>query len=176
MSYQAEVIEIQYYDAARNSDKFYRSYRLWDDDSGDNRVVFQWGRRGAKGQSQVHVATSPSHAARMVSDKLQSKLNEGYMESYRRELPGVSNDILEMAGINRFATREEMPSADPFVRLSVDVDTCRRLAMGDNDDITKAVTLRAGLLEQLAALRTSVAKAEGEVEVVDMVLGAKMAC
>lgn len=172
--YATEVTEVTYVDHAHNHDKYYRVYLLSSDDSTDHRVVFQWGRRGAKGQSQNSVYASRNAAERAAKLKLESKIDKGYATSYHKELPGVSNDILDLAGINRFGTQTEQPHADPFVRISLDVDKCRRLAMGDESEVVEAITIRATLAEQLEALRTSVVRAEGEVEIVDMLLMAKV--
>lgn len=174
MSYTAEVTEVTYVDHAHNHDKFYRAYLLSSDDATDFRVVFQWGRRGSKGQSQNSVYPTFSAAKAALDRKLTSKTDKGYEHSYFRELPGVSNDILDLAGVNRFGTDLEKPVADPFVRISLDVDKCRRLAMGDETEVVEAITLRKDLLSQLDTLRTSVSKAEGEVEIVDMLLAAKV--
>lgn len=174
MSYTAEVTEVHYTDTAHNHDKYYRVYTLADEDAQDYRVVFQWGRRGSKGQSQNSVYATRSQAEGAARTKLASKTDKGYVVIYERELPGVSDDILDLAGINRFATKIEQPSADPFVRISLDVDRARRLAMGDASEVVEAITVRKTLLEQLDALRTSVSRAEGEVEIVDMLLAAKV--
>lgn len=174
MTYTAEVTEVQYTDTARNSDKYYRVYTLLDDEAGDYRTVFQWGRRGSKGQHQNSVYSNAGQAKLAAAHKLNAKTDKGYVESYHKELPGVSADVLEMAGVNLFGKATEAPSADPFVRISLDVDRARRLAMGDEEEVVQAITLRRGLLDQLAELRTSVSKAEGEVEIVDMLLAAKV--
>jgi len=173
--YQAQITEVQYQDVNRNSDKFYRCYRLWDDETGDHRVVFQWGRRGAKGQSNVNVTGSERESRLLIARKLDEKLGKGYHHAYANDLPGVPADILHLAGINtdRSVQAASRPQ-DPFVRIAVDVDTCRRLAMGDQSEVTKAVVMRKSLQEQLEALRTSVSNAEGQVEVVDMILSAKV--
>lgn len=176
MSYQAHVTEVHYTDAARNSDKYYRAYRLWTDEEqgADHRVVFNWGRRGAKGQSSVQVFPNARLAELAVLKKLSEKTAKGYREVYDKELPGVDHDVLMMAGVNDFGHRANVVSENPFVRVSVEADTIRRLAMGDSDDVVQAITKRAGLLAQLDELRTSVLRAEGEVEIVDMILGAKV--
>lgn len=174
MTYTAEVTEVTYTDHAHNHDKFYRCYLLSSEDSTDHRVVFQWGRRGSRGQSQNSVHASRSAAASEITRKLLSKTSKGYLGSYHRELPGVSNDILDLAGINRFGMQTELASADPFVRISLDVDKARRLAMGDAGEVVEAITIRKSLMDQLDGLRTSVARAEGEVEIVDMILMAKV--
>ena len=174
MSYTAEVTEVHFTDHAHNHDKYYRVYILSDHDNSDYRTVFQWGRRGSKGQSQNSVYPTEHQARTAAHVKLTSKTDKGYVETYHKELPGVSDDVLELAGVNRFATKTEQPSADPFVRISLDVDRARRLAMGDEAEVVEAITLRKGLLDQLAELRTSVSKAEGEVEIVDMLLAAKV--
>ena len=175
MTYQAEVTELQYQDSARNSSKFYRAYHIWDDEALDHRVVFQWGRIGSKGQSQVLIVHTEGQAAITVSGKLRDKQDKGYRTVYDKTLPGVSLDLLHLAGITETAAAANVRSQDPVKVLLVDVDTCRRLAMGDGADVTKAVVMRRSLAEQLDALRASVQDAEGQVEVVDMVLNAKLA-
>lgn len=172
--YQAHVTEVQFQDSARNSDKFYRCYRLWDD-TGDHRVVFQWGRRGAKGQSSVQVCASQREATNLVVRKLDEKMSKGYYRVYQNELAAVSPDIMHLAGLNTSVhlAASQRPQ-DPFVRLAVDVDTCRRLAMGDQADVVRAVTLRQDLHTQLDALRTAVSNSEGQIELVDMLLSAKV--
>lgn len=178
MSYQAHVTEVHYTDEARNSDKYYRVYRLWDQTDehaqSDHRVVFNWGRRGAKGQSSVQVFPNERMAILAATKKLSEKTAKGYREVYDRDLPGVDHDVLQMAGINDFATRTTAVSQNPFIRISVEADSIRRLAMGDAEDVVRAITMRGGLLAQLQELRTSVLRAEGEVEIVDMILGAKV--
>lgn len=174
MTYEANVTEVQYSDPNRNSNKFYRAYRIWDDETMDQRVVFQWGRIGSKGQSQVHVCTAEYQATQMIEGKISDKERNGYRETYSKTLPGVSNDLLALAGISAAANGRSQAPVEPIKVLLIDIDTCRRLAMGDFQDVTKAVVMRRSLADQLAALRASVTDAEGQVEVVDMVLGAKL--
>lgn len=174
MSYTAEVTEVHYEDLAHNHDKYYRVYVLSDSDASDHRVVFQWGRRGSKGQSQNSVYPSRNQAENAARAKLESKERNGYQPIYHKELPGVSDDILELAGVNIFQSDTKAPNPNPVVRLSIDTDRCRRLAMSDTDDLSEAVMLRASILTQLDELRTAVVSAEGEVEFVDALLMAKV--
>ncbi len=175
MTYQAHVTEIAYRDSSRNSDKYYRAYTVYDEDTCDYRVVFQWGRQGARGQSQVVLMHDIHSATAAVNRKLADKQSNGYEPVYSKQLPGVSADILELAGLSADqAANVRSQQADPVKVLLVDIDTCRRLAMGDSTQVTEAVVMRRSLKEQLDALRSSVAEAEGQVEVVDMVLGAKL--
>lgn len=174
MTYQAQVQEVQFQDPGHNSNKFYRAYVLWDDDTNDHRVLFQWGRIGSKGQSQVHVCTSKGMAEGMAEGKIYDKRRKGYELNYKRELPAVPPDLLHLAGVSADANGRSQRPTDPITVLLMDIDTARRLAMGDSDDVTKAVVMRSSLNDQLTALRASVSEAEGQVEVVDMLLGAKL--
>lgn len=174
MTYEAHVTEVQYSDPNRNSNKFYRAYHLWDEETLDHRVLFQWGRIGSKGQSQVHVCTAEYQAQSMVDGKIQDKENKGYQETYSKKLPGVSTDLLALAGISQAANGRSQVVTEPIKVLLIDIDTCRRLAMGDSEDVTKAVVMRHSLNDQLTALRNSVEEAAGQVEIVDIVLGAKL--
>lgn len=174
MTYQAEVTEIQYQDPARNSSKFYRAYRLWDDDTNDHRVLFQWGRIGSRGQNQVNLCTSEGMADSMIMGKLSDKEAKGYHFVYNKVLPGVPEDLLHLAGVSTDANGRSQRPQDPMKVLLLDIDTCRRLAMGDSEQVTEAIVLRKSITEQLSDLRHSVEEAEGQTEVLDMVLAAKV--
>lgn len=175
MTYQAHVTEIAYRDISRNSDKYYRAYTVYDEDTCDYRVVYQWGRQGVRGQSQVVLMHDIHSATAAVNRKLADKQAGGYEPVYSKQLPGVSADILELAGLSaEHAANVRSQQVDPVKVLLIDIDTARRLAMGDAEQVVQAVVMRRSLAEQLDALRTSVQEAEGQIEVVDMVLGAKL--
>lgn len=175
MSYQADLVEVHFQDPGANSDKFYRAYHIFDEEApDDHRVLFQWGRRGSKGQSKVEVCHGVAHAKSTLRDKINSKEAKGYREVLARHLPAVSDDLLELAGINRFAVNANVRSQDPFAVFAADVDRCRRLVMGDSTEQAEAFTLRADLRTQLDTLRRGVSEAEGQVEVVEMLLTAKV--
>jgi predicted DNA-binding WGR domain protein len=174
MTYQAEVTEVQYQDPNRNANKYYRCYHIWDEETLDHRVLFQWGRLGSKGQCQVNVVEGEGQAATMISGKLRDKTDKGYRVVYDKELPGVSVDLLNLAGVSDAANGRSQRPQDPMKVLLIDIDTCRRLSMGDNSDVTQAVVMRRSLTDQLDALRRSVEEADGQIEIVDMLLGAKL--
>lgn len=174
MTYQAEVTEIQYQDPARNSSKFYRAYHLWDDDTNDHRVLFQWGRIGSRGQNQVNVCCSEGMATSMITGKMHDKMAKGYEHAYARELPAVPEDLLHLAGVSTDANGRSQRPQDPMKVLLLDIDTCRRLSMGDAEQVTEAVVMRKSITEQLSDLRRSVEEAEGQAEILDALLMAKV--
>lgn len=176
MTYAASFEEVQFKDPTRNSHKFYRAYVMHDPDTDDARVLFQWGRIGARGQFQVQVAPSLDSAKAAAVGKLYDKRGRGYESYTKRTLKVVPEDLLREAGVNENARSQAVAalSADPFARLSADTDRLIRLVTGPSEVQAEAITLRRGLDEQLSALRTSLTQAEGSLELVDDVLAMKL--
>lgn len=176
MSYTATMTEVQYHDSLANSRKFYRAYVMHDEDTDDSRVLFQWGRIGAKGQFQVLVCPSLASAHSSADGKLHDKKAKGYEPYTERTLKIVPDDLLEHAGVSVNARLQAAAalSADPFARLSADTDRLIRLVTGPTEVQAEAITLRRTLDEQLSALRDSLTSAEGSLELVDDVLAMKL--
>lgn len=177
MTYTATVTEVAYRDPSVNSNKFYRTYVLHDVDTDDSRVLFNWGRQGAKGQFQVLVQPTYQAAISAAYGKLSDKRRKGYQSvGEPRELRVVPDDILQLAGVSENARSQAVAalSSDPFARLSADTDRLIRLVTGPREVQGEAITLRRGLDEQLHALRSSLTQAEGALELVDDVLFAKL--
>lgn len=171
--YRAKVTEAIYNDDYSNSHKYYRIYELYDPETEDARVLYNWGRIGATGQFKVDIALDLYEMQRMSSNKMVSKVRKGYEITRTSELEIVPNDILSRAGIN---TRTETPveRVSEFAQFAADVDVAIRLATGDTDDQVQAVVMARTLDEQLEALRTSVLEAEGRCEVVHLVLASRL--
>lgn len=165
-----EIIELELNDDGANHHKYYRAYRF------DSTTVFQWGRIGANPQNQRIDHGTKELAQSALFKKVSSKTSKGY--GYTRDIAGalIPPDILELDPSWRdrgTAAVEQSTSVNPFEAFGFEVDRCRRLAMGSTDQLTEAVVLRKSLNQQLDELRTSVLTAEGGLEVVDMLIGAK---
>lgn len=163
-----DFYELEKVDAATNTNKYYRSY-VW-----TNITVFQWGRIGARPQSQRHVYSTDNEAVAAFNRKVDDKCHGGYqLVTVHHNYP-IPPDVLEATDSRDFdfnrVAQEQATSVNPFEMITITVDRCRRLAMGDKAQIAEAVVLRSSLIEQLAELRTSVLAAEGQVEIVDMLL------
>lgn len=174
MSWEAELRELAYVDHAHNSDKFYRTYLLSDPEAQQYRVLFQWGRRGSKGQNQVHVCRNLAEARSIVTSKLDAKERNGYQMTLSKTLPAAPTDLLLLAGIAAFDDDPMHAPADPFDALVAEADRARRLSMGEESEQAQAVVALSGLRKQLDDLRRRVTEAEGHVELVEMVLVTKM--
>lgn len=176
MTYTAEVTEVQYQDSRANSDKFYRAYVLHDADSGDARVLFNWGRNGAKGQFQVTTTPTVQSARQAARSKLDDKRKKGYEDSSRRELRIVPEDLLAHAGVNENARSQAVAalSKDPFASMEAGTDRLIRLVTGPREVATEAITLKRDLDEQLKALRDRLTQAEGSLELAADVLSMKL--
>lgn len=176
MTYSATMTEVQYRDPVANSSKFYRAYVLHDPDTDDARVLFNWGRIGAKGQFQV-LSQPDSHAAHMTANgKISDKVRKGYGGLTRRELRVVPDDLLAAAGVNEAARAQAVSalSKDPFASLEAGTDRLIRLVTGPADVQSEAITLKASLDDQLTALRARLTQAEGSLELATDVLAMKM--
>lgn len=176
MTYSATMTEVQYHDPMANSNKFYRAYVMHDADTDDARVLFNWGRIGAKGQFQVLTQPSRDSAVAAADGKISDKRRKGYEPYTTRTLRVVPDDLLELAGVSENVRSHAAAalSADPFARLSADTDRLIRLVTGPTEVQAEAITLRKGLDEQLAALRDSLTSAEGSLELVDDVMAMKL--
>lgn len=176
MSYTAYVQQVDYRDPMANSNKFYRAYVMQNDDGTDFRVLFNWGRQGAKGQFQVLTVPSEHGAQNAADGKINDKIRKGYGDLTRRELRVVPDDLLQQAGVNE-AARAASASAlskDPFASLEAGTDRLIRLVTGPAEVQGEAITLKATLDDQLAALRTRLMQAEGSLELATDVLSMKL--
>lgn len=176
MTYTAEMTEVRYEDHTANSHKFYRAYVLVDLDQNDYRVLFNWGRIGAKGQFKVQTCYGPQDAYEMASGKLYDKKRKGYEDHATRELSVVPDDLLREAGVNEAAREAAMQalSRDPFASLEAGTDRLIRLVTGPAEVQGEAITLKATLDDQLIALRTRLMQAEGSLELATDVLSMKL--
>jgi predicted DNA-binding WGR domain protein len=176
MTYTAQFTELQYRDPAANSNKYYRAYLLADEEAGEWRVLFNWGRNGAHGQFSNLVCPTYSSAAAAVSGKLNDKVKKGYRESGERTMSAVPDDLLELAGVsvNARSKAADKISADPFARVEVDTDRLIRLVTGPAQVQAEAITLKHGLDAQMAELRRRLLQAEGSLELASDVMSMKL--
>lgn len=176
MSYSAYVQEVSYRDPTANSNKFYRAYVMQSDDGDDHRVLFNWGRQGAKGQFQVLTVPSEYGATNAADGKINDKIRKGYGDLTRRELRVVPDDLLAAAGVNEAARTQAAAamSKDPFANLEAGTDRLIRLVTGPAEVQHEAITLKATLDDQLAALRNRLTQAEGSLELATDVLSMKL--
>lgn len=176
MTYSATMTEVSYEDTLANSHKFYRAYVLHDEESGDVRVLFNWGRIGAKGQFKSVVQPGLEAAWRTADGKISDKVRNGYRDTAARELRIVPDDLLREAGISDNARSQAAAalSRDPFARLGADTDRLIRMVTGPLEVQTEAITLKRDLDEQLTALKVSLMQAEGSLELAGDVLSMKL--
>lgn len=173
--YTAVVEQVSYRDEGVNSDKFYRAYALTN--GTDHRVLFQWGKRGTRGQSQVHVCRTLDEASLLATSKIRDKERKGYGTLSKADgltvMDVVGEDLLRIAGVNVDAMPTVVDTEDRgavFAHFAIDVDRCRRLAFGTPAEQTEAVAVRNKLRDQLDFLRTETLKAEGQLDFVEDVL------
>lgn len=181
MSYTARMTELRYIDSnfgQRGSNKYYRVYVLegQDEHDGDNRVVFQWGRWGSKGQTKVERTEFPETAAQLAAEKLEAKTKKGYdVSRSMQRFDVVPPDILELAAVdaNVRSQAEKRLEVDSFARFAADSDKLIRLLTGPTELSAEAVVLHSTLSEQLDALRRSLTDAEGRMELIEDVRAMK---
>lgn len=176
MTYTATMTEVTYQDPSANSNKFYRAYVLHDEDSGDARVLFNWGRIGAHGQFKVLVQPEIGSATTTAAGKIYDKQRKGYSDARTRELRVVPDDLLREAGVNESARAASAAalSKDPFAKMEADTDRLIRLVTGPAEVRAEAITLKGDLDAQLEALRNRLTQAEGSLELATDVLSMKL--
>lgn len=155
------------------SSKFYRVYRMWDEDSGDARVLFQWGKIGApNGQTKVEVCSSAADAKASAVRKLDEKLKKGYREAWHNELDPVPPAVLELAAVNERSTLQarQQIELDPIARVNADIDHAIRLATGDAASHAEAVVISKDLHVTLDNLHAQLTSLQGRVEMVDALI------
>jgi predicted DNA-binding WGR domain protein len=176
MTYSATVTEVTYRDSLANSNKFYRAYVISDEDGNDARVLFNWGRIGATGQFKVQTCATADQADTMASGKIYDKQRKGYGDPSTRYLKVTPDDLLQHAGVNEGARSQSRAalSKDPFAALDAGTDRLIRLVTGPAEVQHEAITLKATLDDQLAALRIRLTQAEGSLELATDVLSMKL--
>lgn len=176
MTYSATVTTVNYRDVNANSNKFYRAYAIVSEDGSDARVLFNWGRQGAKGQFQLHTCYGGQDAAAMAEGKIYDKERKGYGDRSVRTLAVVPDDLLALAGVNESARTAAAAalSKDPFAALEAGTDRLIRLVTGPAEVQSEAITLKGDLDAQLAELRKRLTQAEGSLELATDVLSMKL--
>jgi predicted DNA-binding WGR domain protein len=174
MSHKGTVTELRFEHGS--SYKFYRVYQVHDADAGDFRVLYQWGRIGANGQTKTELFRSFGEMTNAALDKLNQKLNKGYEQSHHRDYDVVPPDVLRVAAVNERsrAEAEAKVSSDPFAKAVVQVDKAMRLATGTPNDQAAAVVITRSLHGTLTELRNRLTQLEGSVELVDTVLASRL--
>lgn len=184
-NYSGQTFEAVYRDdlggvSGRGSHKFYRVTVIQNDaHSGDYRVLFQWGRVGATGQSSLMQLPTQEQAYNVGQKKINEKLGKGYVTKHGWEdLREVPQDLLMAAGINTstptvVGTPVEI-SLPAFAAFTSEVGRVRRLAMGSHAQCAQAIVERTGLREQLKGLQDYVTRASGELDFVEDVIAMQM--
>jgi predicted DNA-binding WGR domain protein len=171
MSYTATYELLTKRDEDRNSDKFYRSYVLHNSETGDWRVLFNWGRNGTNGQFQVVTASGKTNAVMISMRKIDSKLRAGYTVVSNGEMSAVADDLLDHAGVN---VRSQPPNIGLAERISIDSDRAIRLLTGPKEVQVEAIALAKSLRVSLDLLRKTVLESEGRVDLVQELLASKV--
>ena len=97
ISWESEAF---FQDPTVNADKWYRCTVIAEGDakhSNNVRVVFQWGRRGSAGQSQVAFARDVTEGFNIASAKFTSKTSKGYVARSRLAPRAPSVEMIELA-------------------------------------------------------------------------------
>jgi predicted DNA-binding WGR domain protein len=170
LTYAGRGTELRYEE--HGSSKFYRVYEMWDEDSADRRVLFQWGKIGSNGQSKVEVVSYIDEGAEVAEKKLNEKYRKGYQIAWSREFETVPPAVLQLAAVNERSTlqEEQRVELDPFARASADIDKAIRLATGDAAAHAEAVVISKSLHVTLDNLHAQLTSMQGQVEMVDALI------
>lgn len=169
---QVDWVELHYQDTLANSDKYYRAY-IWGD-AFNWHVVFNWGRKGSKGQFKAELFATEQAAEKLYNDKLYDKAYKGgYERVGSGRLPKVPEAVLQAAGASgvRAPVDNDRSQVDVlFDSIYMELDNARRKAMGTIEEQAEAFTLRATLKDQLTQLREHVSSVEGNLEILDVII------
>ena len=177
MTNSCDWVELHYQDTLANSDKYYRAY-IWED-AFNWHVVFNWGRKGSKGQFKSELFADMSSALNAFEAKVLDKRDKGgYFHVGNGTLPQVPEAVLQAAGasgVRALADNDRSQVDAAFDSINMDLDLARRKAMGDTFQQAEAFTLRATLKDQLAQLKQHVDSIEGNLEILDVIIVGKVA-
>lgn len=160
-----------------NHDKFYEIYFIDAPMGGEYTVVFHWGRRGGKGQSQVVQTTSRAEAEAAFMKKQKDKLRE-YV-TVAEDGPGyLSRNVeeqMEVLGkefhrlyppVTKITTPEEM--GVDIANFVQDLLLCT--------EVTPAMAERRNsFVEQMEILKRAIAEAEATADLMDTVYKKRLA-
>lgn len=154
-----------------NHDKFYEIFFIDAPMGGEYTVVFHWGRRGGKGQSQVVRTTSRDEAENAFIKKQNDKLREyvTVAEDGPGYLPQAVEEQMERLGdefhrlyppITKITTPEEL--GVDIANFVQDLLLCAT--------VTPAMaTQRTDFLEQMDKLKRAISEAEASADLMDAV-------
>jgi len=166
-------------DPDRNHDKFYETFLIPEGLSLDtsHTVVFHWGRRGGKGQVQVHQFRSREAAESALVKKQDDKLRE-----YRHvasDGPGYLSNQL-MGQIESASTVDYTYAAPKTVALTA--ETVHVAISSFVQDLLSAqsvtpamVEQRSTFLEQMEDLKRQIAEAEATADLMEAVYRKRLA-
>jgi predicted DNA-binding WGR domain protein len=173
LSFTAERTLLRYIDIDidRSSDKFYVVYVIHrDGDEHNHRVLYNWGRSGTNGQWKLEVYANFADAEVAARRKIMDKRAKGYKVVIdAQNMPVVPYDILIHAGWSPNGRSEVELTEDPAREISLAAEGVIRM-LTTGCEIPDAVIATKSLHDQLDALRIKVLQAEGQIEVVDMLL------
>lgn len=167
-------------DLDRNHDKFYETFLIPEGLTLDttHTVVFHWGRRGGKGQVQVHQFRDRASAEAALVKKQDDKLREYIVVA--QDGPGyLSNQLMvqiEMADATSGVTRRQA-TTDVLTAEGVHIAISSFVQdLLSTQTVTPAmVEQRSTFLEQMEDLRRQIAEAEATADLMDAVYKKRLA-
>ena len=167
---------LEYVDLANNHDKFYEAFYI--PSTNEHLCVLHWGRRGGKGQVQVHRG-QPGAMRGVYESKRDAKLKGGY-EQVASDGPGYLSDQLmdqvehEVTLTHYGETAEVTTLVLTPQRVQIEMSTFVQDLLGCQSVTPAMVGQRSKFLEQMEDLKRAIAEAEATAELMDTVYGKRL--
>jgi predicted DNA-binding WGR domain protein len=177
--WQGKHCYVTYKDPDANADKWYEAVVLWNDALGDNRVVFRWGRYGAKGSSKSSIFPNSAHAEYEANKQINAKLRKGYEWAQVWETldPEELLEVLQIAGVNtniEVIPKITVDGGVTFEEMSTLVGNLLTNAIGKDNDAGDVAVEAATVNAKFAVLREQYENLQSEVEFVNTAVRSRM--
>lgn len=172
----ARACELRFVDPETNSNKFYRISVLNNPETGDHRVVYQWGRVGSTGQSSFKMYTSDDVAMRNAEHRYFQKARKGYEEAAPWGQIAPTDFLLSQAGVNLYAAHQEAEMSDgvSFDEMGTLVGHLLTKAVGAENDTVDVMVEAATMNAKFSQLREQFENMESEVEFVNTAVRSRL--
>jgi len=172
----ARACELRFVDPDSNANKFYRISVLRNDTNGDYRVVYQWGRVGASGQTSFKMYTNEGTAQINAEHRCSQKLRKGYEVTYDWTDVNPNDFLLSAAGVNLYVMQQPVEVSDgvSFEEMETLVQDILAKAVTAENDTVDVMVEAATMNAKFAKLREQFQDAESSVEFVNNAVRARL--
>lgn len=154
-----------------NHDKFYEIFFIDAPMGGEYTVVFHWGRRGGKGQSQIVQTTSLAEAEDAFTKKQMAKLREyvTVAEDGPGYLPALVEEQMEVLGKSHHRLHPPITKITTPEELGVDIANFVQDLLLCTNVTPVMAEQRTNFIEKMDKLKRAISEAEASADLMDAV-------